>query len=104
MPSVPPAASPDTAVTPGLSIVVPVYRGAATIGVMSDSYFFKVVTKENADAISFYRNTYPLSYIIAPLVAIPTLLWVSSFKYLFFVLVAVLLLGLFTSLRLKDVR
>jgi MFS family permease len=78
--------------------------GAATIGVMSDSYFFKVVTKENAEATSFYRNTYPLSYIIGPAIAIPTLLLVSSFEYLFFVLVGVLLLGLFVSLRLKDVR
>ena len=78
--------------------------GAATIEVMSESYFFKIVHEENADAISFFRNTAPLSFIIAPLCAIPVLLFIPSFEYIFFVLGAVLLLGLFTALRLKDVK
>ncbi len=78
--------------------------GAAMIEVMSESYFFKEVSAEKADEISFFRNTYPLSYLIAPLLAIPILLFVPSFKYLFFVLSAILLLGLLLSIRLKDVR
>jgi MFS family permease len=78
--------------------------GAATIEVMSESYFFKIVTEENAEAIGFFRNAIPLSYIIAPLVAIPILFFVPSFKYLFFVLGAILLTGFFISLRLKDVK
>ncbi len=78
--------------------------GAATIEVMSESYFFKSVSEENADAISFFRNTGPLSFIIAPLCAIPVLLLIPSFEYIFLVLGAVLLLGLFVTLRLKDVR
>lgn len=78
--------------------------GAATIEVMSDSYFFKVITEENADAISFFRNTTSVSYIIAPLCAIPILFFIPSFKYLFFVLGAVMFVGLFTSLRLRDVK
>ena len=73
------------------------------ISVLTDSYFFKVVTEENADLISFYRNTSPVSYIIAPLIAIPVLIYVPSFKYIFFVLGAIVLSGFFVSLRLKDV-
>jgi len=79
--------------------------GAATVEVMSESYFFKVINiKECPDEISFFRNTYPLSYIIAPLLAIPILLLVPSFKYLFVVLSAILLGGLFITLRLRDVK
>ncbi|OGJ03950.1 hypothetical protein A3G06_00145 [Candidatus Nomurabacteria bacterium RIFCSPLOWO2_12_FULL_46_14] len=78
--------------------------GAATIEVMSENYFFKLVREENADAISFFRNTGPLSYIIAPLLAIPILLFVPSFEYLFYILGAILLVGLLITLRIKDVQ
>jgi MFS family permease len=78
--------------------------GAAIIEIMSESYFFKSVTEENADIISFFRNTGPLSYIIAPLIALPIFMVIPSFKYLFFVLGGVLLYGLFVTLRLKDVK
>ena len=78
--------------------------GAATIEVMNESYFFKIVNEKNADEISFFRNAPSISYIIAPLLAFPILLLAPSFKYLFFVLGAVLLVGLFTILRLKDVK
>ncbi len=78
--------------------------GAATIEVMAESYFFKDVGERNADEISFFRNTYPLSFIIAPIIAIPVLLLVPSFKYIFFVLAIILLFGLFISLRLKDIK
>ncbi len=78
--------------------------GAAAIEVMSESYFFKSEKEEDADMLSFFRNTTPVSYIIAPMCAIPILLLVPSFKYMFFVLGAVMFLGLFLTLRLKDVR
>jgi MFS family permease len=78
--------------------------GAATIEVMAESYFFKEIREKNADEISFFRNTYPLSFVIAPLVAIPMLFFIPSFKYLFFVLSAILLSGLFIALRLKDIK
>jgi len=78
--------------------------GAGTIEVMAESYFFKEVSERNSDEISFFRNTYPLSFVIAPLVAIPVLPFVPSFKYLFFVLGAIMLFGLFIALRLKDIK
>ena len=78
--------------------------GAATVEVMSESYFFKVVNEENADEISFFRNTPSVSYIIAPLIAVPALFLIPSFKYLFFVLGAILVIGFLITLRLKDVK
>jgi MFS family permease len=78
--------------------------GAATIEIMSESYFFKEVDEKNSDEISFFRNTFPLSYIISPLLAIPVLLLVPSFQYLFFVLGIILLVGLLISLKLKDIK
>jgi MFS family permease len=78
--------------------------GAGTIEVMAESYFFKEVSERNSDEISFFRNTYPLSFVIAPIVAIPVLLFVPAFQYLFFVLSAIMLAGLFITLRLKDIK
>lgn len=78
--------------------------GAATIEVMSESYFFKSISVEDDAEISFFRNTMPLSFIIAPLVAIPILMFIPSFKYIFFVLAAILFAGAFVSLRLRDVK
>ncbi|MCM2339289.1 MAG: MFS transporter [Burkholderiales bacterium] len=78
--------------------------GAATIEIMNEAYFFKNVKEENADEISFYRNASPFAYIIAPLLAVPILFLIPSFKYLFFVLSAILLSGFFISLRIKDVK
>ncbi|MBU1728013.1 MFS transporter, partial [Patescibacteria group bacterium] len=78
--------------------------GAASIEVLSESYFFKVIREENADAISFFRNTTPVSYVIAPLLAIPILLITPSFEYLFFVLGVILIYGLLITLKIKDVK
>ena len=78
--------------------------GAATIEVMSETYFFKSVDEEHADTISFFRNTAPLSFVIAPLFAIPVFLFVPSFEHLFFILGAIMLCGLLISLRLRDVK
>lgn len=78
--------------------------GAATIEIMTESYFFKYVTEENADEIGFFRNTTPVSFIVAPLVGLPVLYFLPSFKYLFFVLGAIMLSGVFVSLRLRDIK
>ena len=78
--------------------------GAATIEIMSESYFFKQVTEEHADEVSFFRNTGPMAFIIAPLSAIFILALSPSFEYIFFVLSALLLVGLFLSLRLKEFK
>jgi MFS family permease len=78
--------------------------GAATIETMSESYFFKNIQEENINILSFFRNTGPLSYVAAPIVATVALPLLPSFKYLFFVLAGVLFLGLLISFRIKDVK
>jgi len=78
--------------------------GAAMVDIMSEVYFFKIIKEENADEVTFFRNNNALAYIIAPLLAIPILLLVPSFQYMFYILSAVLLYGLFITLRLRDVK
>lgn len=78
--------------------------GAATIEVMSEGYFFKEIKEKNSDEVSFFRNTYPVSYVLAPLIAIPALLFIPSFKYLFFIVTIFLLIGFFLTLRLRDIK
>jgi MFS family permease len=78
--------------------------GAAMIEVMNESYFFKNITERNADEISFFRNAPSVAYVIAPLVAIPVLIFIPSFEYLFYVLGAILLFGLLNTFKLKDVK
>ncbi len=78
--------------------------GAAIVEIMTESYFFKLEKEEDTDAISFFRNTTPLAYVIAPLIAIPILLLIPSFQYIFFVLGTILLYGFYITINLKDVR
>ena len=78
--------------------------GAATIEAMSEIYFFKKVTAEKSDEIYLFRSTDPISYLCAPLLAVAILLYLPAFKLIFCVLGAILLLGVFISFRLKDIR
>jgi MFS-type transporter involved in bile tolerance (Atg22 family) len=71
---------------------------------MSESYFFKKVKEEEADEIEFFRNTGPLSFIIGPIIATIALQFIPDFSYLFFILGAILMIGLIISLRLRDVK
>lgn len=78
--------------------------GAATIEVMSEVYFFKEIGPENGDEISFFRNTFPIAYLLATLLAIPTIVFIPSFEFIFYILAAIMLFGLFLSLRIKDLK
>ncbi len=78
--------------------------GAATIETMSENYFFKSVDEKSVDVLSFFRNTTPVSFVIAPLLAIPVLFFAPSFQYIFLVLGAIMLSGFLVSLKLRDVK
>lgn len=78
--------------------------GAATIEIMSESYFFKLVTEEHADEISFFRNTAPVSFLVAPIFAVIVLTLTPSFSFIYLVLGALLLFGAYLSLKLKDIK
>lgn len=78
--------------------------GAALIEAMSEIYFFRIVSEADADVIAFFKNTYPLSFVVAPLVATVILFFLPHFSLLYPILSVILLLGLILSLRLKDVK
>jgi len=77
--------------------------GASLVEIMTESYFFKHVDDSDAHIMGFYRNTRPIAYIIAPLIATLALAFVS-FKFLFPVLGILMLVGVKYSLALKDTR
>jgi predicted MFS family arabinose efflux permease len=77
--------------------------GAATVEIMSETYFFKKVNERETGRISFFRNMQPLAYVVAPLLA-TFFLYRWSSREIFFALAIVLILGIYFSLRLRDTR
>ena len=68
--------------------------GASTVEVASESYFFKHVKEDNTGLISLFRMGRPLSLIIAPLVALPIMGFLSysaSFYFLSIITISGLL-------------
>ncbi len=79
--------------------------GASAIEITTESYFFKRVNADDTNLIGFFRNSRPISYIIAPVVAGLALILIDNQnQYLFFVLGIITLLGLRYSLTLEDTR
>jgi MFS family permease len=75
--------------------------GAAIIEVMSDVYFFKHITKENDEFIAIYRNTAPVSYVLAPFIAFIVFSFIPSFNFIFIILGALMLCGVYLSSTIK---
>lgn len=77
--------------------------GAATVEIMSDTYFFKKIDASKVYLMSFYRTVRPTSYIVAPIAA--SLLFVAlDLKGLFVVLGILMLYGIRHSLALEDTK
>lgn len=76
--------------------------GAATVEVMSDAYFFKHITKENDEFIGVYRNTGPMAYILAPLIASGLFLIIPDFNFIFLILGALMLSGVYTASTIRK--
>lgn len=76
--------------------------GAATIEVMSDAYFFKHIKPENEEFVGVYRSALPLSYIIGPVVAFVIFIFVPSFNFIYLVLGAFMLYGVFLASTIKK--
>ena len=75
--------------------------GAAIVEVMTETYFFKKVHVNDTDTISFFRNTAPISYIFAPVLASIFFLF-APFNYIFLALSFILLFGLRLTSKIKD--
>lgn len=79
--------------------------GASTIEIMSDVYFFKHIALENDEFIGIYRNAAPVAYILAPLVAFLIFTFTPSFNFIYLILGAFMLSGVYFSstIRKRDI-
>lgn len=75
--------------------------GAASAEVMTETYFFKTVSKRDTAVLGSYRITRPLSNFIAPIIMMVGLLFVDA-QYMFIVIGAFTLLALYPVLTIKD--
>ncbi len=76
--------------------------GAATIEVMSDVYFFKHIKAENNAFIGVYRNASSVAYIVGPLVALIIFAIMPSFNFIYLVLGALMLCGIYLSSKIDK--
>jgi len=75
--------------------------GAATIEVMIDSFFFKHIKPENEEFVGIYRTASPISYILGPLLALIVFIFVPNFNFIFPILGALLLGGIYLSSTIR---
>jgi len=75
--------------------------GAALVEVTTESYFFKQTKSSDAQIISFFRVTRPLSYVLGAVVASLSLLYVP-FNMLFIVFAFLMIPAMFCTLYIQD--
>jgi MFS family permease len=75
--------------------------GASFVEVTTESYFFKQTKSSDAQIISFFRITRPLSYVIGAVIASLTLLYLP-FNLLFIVLEFLMIPAMFFTLGIED--
>ena len=76
--------------------------GASTIETMSDVYFFKHITPENDEFVGIYRNTTPVAYILAPVVAFIIFTFTPSFNYIYVALSLFMFYGIYLTSTIKK--
>lgn len=76
--------------------------GAATIEVMSDAYFFKHIKSESEEFVGVYRSVLPLSFVIGPVIASLFFIFIPSFNFIFLVLGAFMLYGIYLSSTIRK--
>lgn len=77
--------------------------GAATIEIMKETALFKRIDSHDGPILALSRNMVPLSFIIGPILA-SALLLTGTYQTIFFVLGFLMLVGIYSSLKLKDIR
>ncbi|MDO8659352.1 MAG: MFS transporter [Candidatus Parcubacteria bacterium] len=76
--------------------------GAATIETMTDVYFLKHIKPENEEFLRVYRTAAPVAYIIGPLSAFFVFLFIPSFNFIYLILGAIMLSGVYISSTIKK--
>lgn len=77
--------------------------GASAIEIMTETYFFKKIGAANSDILGFFRNSRPIAYVIGPAIA-TVVLSILDFKYIFFVLGCIMLVGIKYSTSITDTK
>ncbi len=77
--------------------------GASMIEVMSESYLFKKMDKDDLNMVSFFRMLRPMTNLIFPAIASLLLVFIDI-KHLFLILGVFVLYGIKYSLAIKDTR
>lgn len=77
--------------------------GASLVESMRDAYFFKKVDCKDIEQINFFRSSWPLGYLLGPLVAV-AILYFTEIKSLYLILGIILVLGLYLPIRIKDTK
>jgi MFS family permease len=75
--------------------------GACCIEVSSESYFFRQITAANGELMSFWRMDIPVAYIAGTIVGSLSLAFVP-YRFIFWMLAAVMTCGLLVAMRLHD--
>ena len=77
--------------------------GASFVEIMSETYFFKKVDAGNTNTIEFFRDSRPVAYVIAPLLATLFLMFFEV-RFLFLALAVVIFSGVYFASRIHDTR
>ncbi len=78
--------------------------GAALLESMQDSYFYKQIDGDNVALINTFRSTRPIAYIASAFFVGITLAVFDNIHMMFIVLLAVLIIGLYPVVILKDTK
>ncbi|MEK7167557.1 MAG: MFS transporter [Patescibacteria group bacterium] len=76
--------------------------GASLVDIMRDTYFFKHIDFRNVEIINLFRNTTPMAYIVAPLLASVILFFFNSYALIFALTGILVLSGIYFAFKLKD--
>lgn len=77
--------------------------GAATVEIMTETYFFKHVGKEDVAVVSLYRIVEPVGYVVAPLLFSALLMFIDV-RFVFLVLGVLMLAGIMPAYALRDTK
>lgn len=77
--------------------------GASLIEITTESHFFKRINVNNQNLISTFRTTWPLGYVLGPLIGSITLVFIDE-RYMFLVLGIIMLTGIKFALSIKDTK
>src|SRR3989338_7834926 len=76
--------------------------GASIVEISSDTYFFKHIQPENEEWVGVYRSAPGVGYILGPLFALVAFMFIPTFKFIFPLLGALMLYGIYLASTIKK--